>query len=117
MRLLGWIRTGAATALTVGLVAACGKQSEQLWPSVAYTPGARWSAAPAEQGPQWWDSSISVHTDIVDGTTATVINSLVTDREITVHYRDASGAYQRVTLPPGGSIAVATPPGNVFAII
>lgn len=117
MRLAGWIRATAAAALAVGLLAACGQPSEQLWPSVAYVPGDRWSAEPAESGPHWWDSSITVRTDIVDGTTATVIDSLVTDREITVHYRDASGSYQRVTLPPGGSIAVATPPGDVFSII
>lgn len=103
--------------LGVGFLAACAKPAEQLWPSVAYTPGERWTASPADTTPQWWESTIAVRTDIVDGTTATVIDSLVTDRPITVHYRDASGAFQRVTLAPGGSIAVATPPGNVFAII
>ena len=110
-------KTGLTSALMLPLVAACSKPSEELWPSVALVPGERWIAQPAERSPQWWDASIAVRSDVVDGTSATVISSLVQDRAITVHYRDVTGSYQRVTLPPGGSIAVASPPGDVFAII
>ncbi len=113
---VGW-RRSLVCALLAMAVTACAKQSEQLWPSVALVPSDRWTAEIPARGPQWWDASIDVRSDVVDGTAATIISSRVEDRPITVHYRDASGAYQRITLQPGESIAVASPPGDVFAII
>ena len=99
------------------LVAACAQPSEQLWPDVPLVPAERWVAQIPDRQPQWWDASIAVESDVIDGTAATVIISRVEDRAITVHYRDVSGAYQRITLEPGGSIAVSSPPSDVFAII
>ena len=113
---VGW-RRSAVCALMALAAAGCTKPSEQLWPSVSLVPSDRWTADIPARAPQWWDASIAVQSDVVDGAAATIISSRVDDRPITVHYRDASGAYQRITLQPGESIAVASPPGDVFAII